>query len=782
MGFASVIVLVACGDPLASAEPGADTDTDTSTSDPDASTSGGSSGGPQGSEGDSTGGETADPDGSGEDTGDPPDDMGDPFEPLPEPEPLGDAEQAALQATLEGILDDGRIAGASVGALVVDLETDQVLFERNPDELYVPASNTKMFTTAAALDILGPDTRIETEVWADAEPDGQGRIDGSVYVVGHHDVSWSTDFYGSSRDPLDRIADLLYAQGVRTIAGAAEVRGEFMFGGNSLGTYDAVTYRAVAASNLVAALGSAGITVQGGSGAGGSFEPPAGTTELLRWRSPPLSSMAVPINVRSHNEFADLWLRHLGYEVEGTSTYAAGGAAMLDWMSSLPTDGAGAVWNDGSGLSHGNRTSARNIVDLLRAMQGSAQADRWMRSMAIAGVRGTLGGRMGGGPAAGRFWGKTGTLPSIGVVSLSGILFHGDDGRGYAISLLFNGAPNVTTARGVQDDVVAAVAANHHSVARPQAPELEFAVGAASEIVELSWTPVADADGYAVWLSPDGESWDPADARRVDGTEHRAGDLPFADDVFVRVTAFTQEAGATHSKASDVYAVTSSARRARVLVVDGHQRWQAQRVSENPRAVGHNFAVRYAEATDEPIDTASARMVGEEVVALADYDAVLWMLGEESEAHVSFDELEQQVLAAYVEDGGAVMVSGAEFAYDLGALGTPLDTAFLADVLHVAYVGDDAATWWLTDGAGALQGAPVLGFSTRDAIVVDFPDVLDPVGGAEAVLSYFGGTGGTAAVAWSGGGRTLALGVPFESIEGSEDRSWLLGHVLASFE
>ena len=103
-------------------------------------------------------------------------------------------------------------------------------------------------------------------------------------------------------------------------------------------------------------------------------------------------------------------------------------------------------------------------------------------------------------------------------------------------------------------------------------------------------------------------------------------------------------------------------------------------------------------------------------------------------------------------------------------------------MLHVTYAGDDAATWWLSGGTGPLAGSGVLGFSTRDAIVVDFPDQLSPAAGGEAVLSYFGGAGGTAAVSWSGTGNTFALGVPFESIESVEDRAWLLEQVLASFE
>ena len=391
---------------------------------------------------------------------------------------------------------------------MVDLETDQVLYAREADTVRVPASNTKMFTTAAAIDILEPDARVETEIWAGTAPDGSGIVAGDLHLVGHHDFSWSTDFYGSARAPLDRIAQELFDLGVRRISGDVVARGEFCYEGQSLGTYSAPAHRGTASVRFRDALVAVGIPVDGAAASSADFDPPGGSVELMRWLSPPMTSMAVPVNVRSHNEDADVLLRHLGYRTGGASTYASGGQQIVDWMGSLPTDNSEAVWNDGSGLDHGNRTSPRNIVDLLRFMQQGAAADRWVRSMAIAGVRGTLASRMTGGDTQGRFWGKTGTLPSIGVVSLSGILFHRYDGRRYAISILFNGVPNVTSARSVQNQLVEAVAVDLHGVgSRPSAPVLSLATGAASDVVELEWTEVPGADGYALWVSPDGESW-----------------------------------------------------------------------------------------------------------------------------------------------------------------------------------------------------------------------------------------------------------------------------------
>ena len=70
---------------------------------------------------------------------------------------------AALRAQLQAIL--APIAQrAHVGAYVESLTRGDVLFELQADRLFTPASNTKLFTAAAALDRLGPDFHFETQV------------------------------------------------------------------------------------------------------------------------------------------------------------------------------------------------------------------------------------------------------------------------------------------------------------------------------------------------------------------------------------------------------------------------------------------------------------------------------------------------------------------------------------------------------------------------------------------------------------------------------------------
>lgn len=719
---------------------------------------------------------------SSEESGDPPDDPGDPWEPVPEPEPLPEDALAQLRSTIDGILDDPPVSGATQGVLVVDLETDQVLYERNPDTPIVPASNTKMFTTGSAIDVLGEEHRMVTEVVADVEPDDAGVVAGDLHLLGDHDFTWSTYFYPSARFALDRIAQQLYADGLRRVTGAAIARGEFCVEGYTLGTYDAPAHRASAASQFLAALQAAGIVVEGGTGTSAELEPPDGGVTLTTWASPPLSAAAVHVNGPSHNEFADILLRHFGWHTAGVSTYEAGGMQMRDWMMSLPTSVRGVVWNDGSGLSHGNRVSPRNIVDLVRWATTAVPGEAWLRSLAIAGVRGTIGSRMTGPDTWGRVFGKTGTLPSIGVVSLSGVLYHAYDGRRYAFAILFNGAYDVDGARGVADRVVEAFAIDLRAVSpRPPAPVLQRVVNEpGTGVVRIAWTDVPDVEGYAIWLSPDGKTFDRADARYVQGSPYRAGQLPYSP-VWVRVTAvYEVPGGPVHSIASDVYGARSSDDASAVLIVDGNDRWEAEPVVENPRAIGHDFAVAHGGAIESlAFDTASNEVVVAGDVALADYDVVVWMLGEEGETDVTFDAAEQERVSTYLGGGGAMLVSGAELGYDLVEVGAAEDVAFLQEVLHAGYVGDDAATFVVGQGSGPFADMGPLQFLTIGDQDIAYPDLLAPANGSESVLQYIGGAAGAAGVAFDGTGRTIVLGFPFESIDNVDDRTRVMERSLA---
>jgi len=85
-----------------------------------------------------------------------------------------------LKVSIEKILSSSG-ANVNVGIEVVSLKTGEVLYEKNSKNLFVPASLAKIFTTAAALDRLGPGYQFETKAAKDAK--------GNLYLIGSGDPS-----------------------------------------------------------------------------------------------------------------------------------------------------------------------------------------------------------------------------------------------------------------------------------------------------------------------------------------------------------------------------------------------------------------------------------------------------------------------------------------------------------------------------------------------------------------------------------------------------------------
>jgi D-alanyl-D-alanine carboxypeptidase/D-alanyl-D-alanine-endopeptidase (penicillin-binding protein 4) len=684
-------------------------------------------------------------------------------EPLGAPATLDTATVAALTDAIDDLL-----AGTTHGALIVDAENGEVVYTSNADLPLKPASNTKLYTTAAAMHLLGEDARYLVEAYAPAAPVG-GAI-ASLTVRVEHDSSWSDYVYADAAFVADRIADGLAAAGVQRVTGTLTLAGELCVDGSSVGTYDASWHRALGVGVLEDALVARGISV-GGTTTSSSFSQPAGVRLFAR-ESPPLHVLDTPLNVYSHNEMADLASRHLGYALYGVSSYEEGELAILDAARDLGVDTTPLHFADGSGLSHDNRVTAQTTVDLLAAMEATPAGLAWERTFAVAGVSGTLVSRMTGADTLGRFHGKTGTLWD--TIALSGVLHHAYDGHRYRVSILQNDVPDQTEARALADAVVALVGTDLRGIARPDAPVLTSVTDDGGGL-SVTWAPAAGATTYAVWSSSDGLVWDRA-ATTVTSETSLHLPVPVGQRAYVRVTA---QNGAAWSAASDVGVGARTADGPRILVVDANDRWDAQ--WENPLLEGHDFARITAEViADRALAFAANEAVLNGSIALGDYDAVVWMAGEESSEDLSFDPTEQAQIADYLAAGGSLLVSGAEIGWDLEAIGTPESAAFYHDWLHAAYVGDDAATFSVAPTPGGLfDGLPELGFYTPARMVVDWPDQLAPTAGATAALDYLEGAGGTAAVAFAGDHRVVTLGFPFESIDARGAREAVMDRILA---
>lgn len=389
------------------------------------------------------------------------------------------AAQADFKSSLTRYM---RLAGSASGAYVYDISTGKQVFAWRAGTPRILASNTKLFTSAAALTRFGTDGTLGTEVLGDGKLDDGGIWRGNLYLRGGGDPTFGSStfthrFYGSGAT-VQQLAKLLDRAGVQRVTGHVygdESRHDSLRGGPDsgygvsiwVGPLSALSYNrglaseggsafqtnppSFAAARLDDALEARGIAVKGKPAA---KTAPAGLDVVASVDSPPMSRIIKLMNKPSDNFFAEMLAKDVAMQVNGRGTTSAGAALIAGFARRL---GSGAQLVDGSGLSRGNRASPYRVVRLLRAMykREQQQSDAYIDSLSIAGRDGTLVDRMRSGPARDRCRGKTGTLSDVSA--LSGYC-EVTSGNTWAYSILMNRV-SPTGARVLQDRILQKIAA-----------------------------------------------------------------------------------------------------------------------------------------------------------------------------------------------------------------------------------------------------------------------------------------------------------------------------------
>jgi serine-type D-Ala-D-Ala carboxypeptidase/endopeptidase (penicillin-binding protein 4) len=136
------------------------------------------------------------------------------------------AMSVGIAETIDALLADPALRHGVSGALVESLRDGRVVYSRNADKSFMPASNMKLLTTAAALDALGPGYRSGTLSCFDGNTSAsiwRGRL----FLKGAGDPTLSTK-------DLDDFARSLRKKGLRRIDGGV-VGDESRFTCNQLG-------------------------------------------------------------------------------------------------------------------------------------------------------------------------------------------------------------------------------------------------------------------------------------------------------------------------------------------------------------------------------------------------------------------------------------------------------------------------------------------------------------------------------------------------------------------
>ena len=363
---------------------------------------------------------------------------------------------------------DTLLQRTQLGLHVVDLTTAEVLFARNAHQRMRPASTEKVATAVAALDLLGPNYSIATQLLSAAGISGS-TLDGDLYLK-------------AVMDPLLSLADVrslanqLRDVGIRTIEGRLIADTSFKdaeeFGWGWCWDDDNPTLspllcegKPILVDQLIAALRSVGITVARGTSIG---RVPAGVRPLATV-SRPLTAVLQPMLKESDNLCAEAVFYHVGkaYAIysrlsESTKSYsrknASSAVAAVINKSYLPVwggrEGTSTV-ADGSGLSLYNYQTPAAFTCLLAYATTRPEAilNPLMAALPIASVDGTLKNRMSGTAAAANVRAKTGTVTAIS--SLVGYTTQRSTGHLIAFAIMNQGVERAAEGRALQDKICA---------------------------------------------------------------------------------------------------------------------------------------------------------------------------------------------------------------------------------------------------------------------------------------------------------------------------------------
>ncbi len=376
--------------------------------------------------------------------------------PPPSDQPLPDLQQrgrscAPLQQALNRLLAP---IARSWSVSVVNSNGD-LLGDVNGAMARIPASNQKLISTAFALDRLGPDFRLRTQLVqrADGTLELKGQGDPDLGIAGLQRFAMAAMGQGGARGASAGSVKLMVQEeprqnwwpndwhpSDRAYAYGAPIT-RLALTSNALGGAVSDPYRRLETlfKKEVKRRGGS-IQVQQVQPIRDSQQPQQSDDQIVLHEetSAPMHALMSLANTESHNFTAEVLLRQAADQWD----VRAASAAAHRWMQQQGISVEGLRVADGSGLSRNNRVSSQTIAALLMRMDQHPYASYYQASMAIAGQRGTLRNYFIGSPIQGKFWGKTGTIR--GVRSISGIL-QTNDGPRY-VSMISNGAsrPNAT--------------------------------------------------------------------------------------------------------------------------------------------------------------------------------------------------------------------------------------------------------------------------------------------------------------------------------------------------
>jgi serine-type D-Ala-D-Ala carboxypeptidase/endopeptidase (penicillin-binding protein 4) len=327
--------------------------------------------------------------------------------------------------------------GRQVGVLVEDIPSGTVLYTRASSVPRPPASVEKLYTTAAAINLLGPTARFPTEVAGTGKLGRGGVWHGNLYLRGGGDPTfgdgtWNREYADGYGPNAAQLVSQLRKAGIRRVSGHIfadeslfdrDRGGPFThnkadipdYGGEmSALVYDhgmsarRMSPAVFAAHELALTMRSSGMRVRASPQ---TRRTPVSAVQLARVESPPLSVLLRLMDVPSDDLIADMLVKQMGAKLLGEGTLSAGATEVSQSIASNYQ--LNPVIHDGSGLDHTDRSSPDEIVSLLHQIWQTPTGILLHASLPVVGEQGTVKDIGVKSPAQGRCVAKTGTLNDV---------------------------------------------------------------------------------------------------------------------------------------------------------------------------------------------------------------------------------------------------------------------------------------------------------------------------------------------------------------------------------
>ncbi|MFI6641654.1 D-alanyl-D-alanine carboxypeptidase/D-alanyl-D-alanine-endopeptidase [Streptomyces sp. NPDC050504] len=288
-----------------------------------------------------------------------------------------DPAPGGLPGAVDEILADPRMDGGGASVVIADAATGETLYAHRPDERLMPASNTKLATSAAAMELLGPGYTFRTDVLSTGVRRGSVLV-GDLYLRGTGDPTALAADY-------DRLAAEVAAAGIKRVTGrlvADDTRFDAQRLGRSWAGDDESSYYSAQISALTVApdtdYDAGTVIVEAVPGAAAGDRPKVTITPPTSYVRVENRGTTVPAGQR---DTLSVERRHGTNTIVVSGQIPLGAAATKEWVTVWePTGYAAAVFRDAL-RGHGVRIGGPDLLG--RAVPEGARQLAVHRSMPL---------------------------------------------------------------------------------------------------------------------------------------------------------------------------------------------------------------------------------------------------------------------------------------------------------------------------------------------------------------------------------------------------------------